>query len=176
LDQIETAASLYRAAISVLDEAGVVNLLAAAAKSNLAAALVDLGQFEEAEALASEARSWCISELGETHMGAIESARRQGLALLGLRRAEEAERILRDALRLVEDLNGFQRYRVARIQSTLGECLVHLGRFDEAEPLLLESVDVMVAEKGEEFRETRLCRQRVAALYEAWGRPGTNGP
>jgi hypothetical protein len=53
----------------------------------------------------------------------------------------------------------------------LGGCLIALHRYDEAEPLLLESHAVLRARKGERSREARDALEWIAQLYEAWGKP-----
>ena len=52
--------------------------------------------------------------------------------------------------------------------SLLGEALTALGRHAEAEPLLLESFEKMKPPRAE---NRRLARERIVALYEAWGKP-----
>jgi hypothetical protein len=53
----------------------------------------------------------------------------------------------------------------------LGECLLGLGRLDEAEPLLLEGHARLEATEGARGERTRLARALLVALYERSGRP-----
>ena len=49
-----------------------------------------------------------------------------------------------------------------------------LSRFAEAEPYLLRAFEILHVTPGSEGQETREARDnlaRLAALYEAWGRP-----
>ena len=63
-----------------------------------------------------------------------------------------------------------------RARSELGESLLSLGQFVEAEALLLDSYNALVAQHGEIPQVAgKGCidnaRQRIVALYEVWGRP-----
>jgi hypothetical protein len=52
----------------------------------------------------------------------------------------------------------------------VGAALSGLGRFDEAEPLLLGSYEALATEKGAAiYRED--ARRRLIGLYEAWNKP-----
>ena len=53
-----------------------------------------------------------------------------------------------------------------------GGCLTELGRYDEAESLLLASYEDLEASLGDEHQLTRKTRRRVVGLFDAWGKPG----
>jgi hypothetical protein len=53
----------------------------------------------------------------------------------------------------------------------LGSALTGLGRFAEAEELLLEAVQSLGEGQGSEDRRTRRARRKLAYLYESWGKP-----
>ena len=59
----------------------------------------------------------------------------------------------------------------ANTESTLGECLTALGRFGEAEPLLLRSYPVIKAKWGASGEHTQRALRRIVDLYAAWGKP-----
>jgi len=80
-------------------------------------------------------------------------------------RPADAEPLLRELLQLRLELNPPESgwtYFPAVAKGLLGECLTALHRYAEAEPLLLESLEVL---------DTRDARVRVIALYDAWGKP-----
>jgi hypothetical protein len=61
--------------------------------------------------------------------------------------------------------------RPAATESLLGGCLTALGRYEEAESLLLGSY-ARIAPTGEEADDpTRAACQRIIDLYEIWGDP-----
>ncbi len=56
-------------------------------------------------------------------------------------------------------------------KSLLAVCLGSQGRFEEAEPLLLDSYTALRDERGLENDSTRQALERLTRLYEDWGRP-----
>jgi hypothetical protein len=94
-----------------------------------------------------------------------------GLAWLRQGQAAAAEPLLRESVDTFCALSYVEPWRVARAQSAWGECLTALGRFAEAEPLLVESYETMLTEMGTAFCETPPALKRIVALYDAWGDP-----
>jgi len=67
---------------------------------------------------------------------------------------------------------GFEsRNPVELYQERLGDCLVQLGRYAEAEPVALSSYRALEAKLGREDARTREALASVVELYRAWGRP-----
>ena len=60
---------------------------------------------------------------------------------------------------------------IARTMLTLGQCLMELGRYAEAEPLLLEGFDRIRAVKGDRDRYNREVLEHLTGLYDAWDKP-----
>ncbi|PYX12871.1 MAG: tetratricopeptide repeat protein, partial [Acidobacteria bacterium] len=52
----------------------------------------------------------------------------------------------------------------------LGECLTIEKRYNEAEPLLLESYESLKSSQGANNPRTQLALQRLITLYENWGK------
>ncbi len=94
-----------------------------------------------------------------------------GLSLLDLGRPAAAEPALREALELRRGALPEGHWLVASSQGALGTALAALGRFAEAEALLLESERGLTAARGPGHVRSLEARRRLAALYEAWGRP-----
>jgi len=145
---------------------------ASSVKLDLVLALLRVGRFEEAEPLARETLARCRTLYGPEHVDTAMAMRALGRLLIELGEARQAEPILRQCVvafgrfHLIES----EKWRVARARGTLGYCLASLRRFDEAEPLLVESCRALHAMKGEGFIATRIALERVVALYEAWGK------
>lgn len=85
---------------------------------------------------------------------------------------DRAEPLFREAMRINEVALGEAHWVTSYFRSGLGACLTALGRYAEAEPLLLEAHAVLRRERGDGNTYTRTVRDRLLALYEAWGRPG----
>jgi tetratricopeptide (TPR) repeat protein len=83
---------------------------------------------------------------------------------------EEAERLLRSLVKLTEGLSTEAvQYHCQYLHQHLAEALLDQGRRDEAEPLLLEALRCLEAQKAPDpFRRADIARDLVR-LYEASG-------
>jgi tetratricopeptide (TPR) repeat protein len=170
------------AAVPLLEEAhatyrrlGAANIPEALnVQRDLAGALLHQERLADASPLADHALARTRSLFGEMHWNTAIAMQIVGLLRVEQGRAEEAEPILRQCVGLLEqlDLPAQHKWREYQVSSTLGYCLLTLGRFDEAEPLLLGGYEGLRANQGDGFLETRLTVGRIVALYEAWGKPG----
>jgi serine/threonine protein kinase len=97
----------------------------------------------------------------------------EGLILNKTGKSQEGERILREALRRRVESLPKDHFWVALARGALGECLTTQKRFVEAEPLLIESYNVLKASQGEQNPRTNEARLRLAELYQAWNKPET---
>ena len=61
--------------------------------------------------------------------------------------------------------------RTAAAQRRLGDCLAAQGRYEEAEPLLVESYRAQRANLGDSDERTGESLRSLRDLYEAWGKP-----
>jgi hypothetical protein len=66
-------------------------------------------------------------------------------------------------------------WRVGVTKSLLGEALTALGRYEEAERMLLDAGSGLKDVPGRQGREAKATRARLAALYEACGPAERNG-
>jgi len=122
----------------------------------------------------------CI-ELTQTRRGVV-SQNGPGLAegavlyaATQLNRTEytEAEELLRQCLEIRKLAHGDTDWRSAHVMSLLGASLAGQGKFDEAEPLLLDAYNQMKdnAETIPEYYRDDRIRQaldRIVKLYESW--------
>ena len=95
----------------------------------------------------------------------------QGLIWDQLGRAGEAEKLLREAVRLRSESVPESHFLRATATGALGEFLSAHQRFAEAEPLLLASYESLKKSQAPESPRLEFALQRLAALYGAWGRP-----
>jgi tetratricopeptide (TPR) repeat protein len=164
------AEPLYREALPVYAEVlGDGHPFTAIVKGNLASALYPQAKTDEAERLWRQAI--------ETLRGAnidqgFAATRMVDLAVLLMDRAdnEEAEQFLRDALEIYRPGLPETRWPMVETQSSLGACLAGQGRFEEAEPLLLDSFTALRDERGLDHASTQLTITRLVSLYVEWGR------
>ncbi len=95
----------------------------------------------------------------------------RGTIDLGLGAAAAAEQNLRECVTLRSRLLGEGHRMTAYARTVLGGALAALGRYDEAEPLLLASVPIVERQYGRATSMAAEARSRLVILYEATGRP-----
>ncbi len=143
----------------------------AAKLNNLSNALRQEGKYDEATSTIREALRIAVPALGNDHPQI--ATYKITLARLELARKdpEAAEPLLRQAMQIRQHAYPPDDWRVGVPKSLLGETLTALGRYDEAERLLLEAHGVLKDIAGQQGREAAATRARLVALYEASGRP-----
>lgn len=136
----------------------------------LYASLEDLGRLDEAADVLREALSIQLTR-GKDHPDAVNMKRMLGRVLTKNGEYEEAESLLRDAVREHAELFGEDHSLTVRARFYLGDALRAQGAFDEAEPLLVDACDYYLKAQGTRSRRTRTVAESLASLYEATGRP-----
>ncbi len=139
--------------------------------SNLSNALREQGKLDEAAAVGREAMAAATSALGDMHP--LVATCEITLARVELARGEAAaaEPLLRGALAIHQRAYRPGDWRIGLAEALLGEDLTALGRYDEAERMLLAARGGLRDVPGREGRVAKENRVRLAALYKAWGRP-----
>jgi eukaryotic-like serine/threonine-protein kinase len=137
---------------------------------NQAALLYEEGRFTES--LEKVSRALDLYRNFGTHYDNYPTALIiRGLSLTKTGQPDVGETILREAVKIRTDSVPKEHFWVAVANSALGECLTIQGRYDQAEPLLLQSYKSLKSSQGAGNPRTRLAVQRLIALYEGWGKP-----
>ncbi|MEP0546269.1 MAG: tetratricopeptide repeat protein [Rhodothermales bacterium] len=97
---------------------------------------------------------------------------RIGEALIAQRRYDEADALLRAALAPLRRTTDTDPMGLAAALEGLGRAATARGQYEEAEQLLGEALRLREARYGPGSPHLRETREALAALYEAWGRPG----
>lgn len=136
--------------------------------NSLGLALTSLDRAEEAEALFLEAL-----EITRVHGHRLQGPILSNLSDLYCRtgRHEDARASLAAAKPLLRaDYEG-EEWRMANLDSIQGACMTAVGRYAEAEALLLESIEAVEKRWGAKALFTRNAVNRLISLYETWGKP-----
>jgi eukaryotic-like serine/threonine-protein kinase len=142
--------------------------------ANLAGALRRQGKLAEAEARGQEALAISRPALGPDHPTVVRQEVILARIYLDQRRPADAEKLLLHALAVQQKSYSPSDWRLGVTQSLLGAAYLGLSRFAEAEPYLLRAFAILPVTPGSEGQkdsEARANLSRLAALYEAWGRP-----
>ncbi|MEM7352429.1 MAG: serine/threonine-protein kinase, partial [Acidobacteriota bacterium] len=139
--------------------------------NNLAGLLNDRGEHEAAEALFRQALEIRRAQLGETHPDVAESLNNIGLSRFRLGDLDAAEDYVRQALALRRQVFGAEHPMVAQSSRNLGVVLTHRRDFAAAESLLAQALEMYSKSLGPNHPALASTRERLAQLYDAWGRP-----
>ena len=170
------AESEYRQAIAVREKGPAAGLVTNhATLANLSAALREQGKYDEAAGALEKALDVArplgddnpVQATYKMHLARIQVARNRPL---------DGEKLAREALLRRERLYAKGDWRIGSAKSVLGEALTALGRYGDAEPLLLDAGAVLKDAPGAQGRDAKANRQRLVALYDAWGRPDAAAP
>ena len=143
----------------------------AKAQDGLARSLREQGRVEEAEALLEEAVALARRVVGPEHPDTLRILGRLPSVYEKSGKAERAESLEREVLAIRRKVLGPAHPEVARSLSGMGSRMVERHRYAEAETLLKECLSIRVGALGAEHPHTQLTRQRLADLYQAWGKP-----
>jgi tetratricopeptide (TPR) repeat protein len=95
----------------------------------------------------------------------------QGLTLNKLGKSDEAEKVLREAVKLREENLPEKHFMTALSKGALGEFLTTQKRFAEAEGLLLGSYEGLKSSQSADSPRIKIAAERLVTLYADWGRP-----
>jgi non-specific serine/threonine protein kinase/serine/threonine-protein kinase len=139
--------------------------------SNMGLWLTKVGRYPEAERRLEESLAIKKRLYGEDHAAVALTLYK--LAELNVAKGDPAaaEPLARRAVTILEAKLPGDHWRTAFARSILARALTVLGRYTEAEPLLLESCPVLQASRGAQAPPTRDCLRHLAELYDAWGQP-----
>jgi eukaryotic-like serine/threonine-protein kinase len=174
-----TEAGHYAEAETTLALAGMVldrllppeNLWAADNIRNQATLYYKEHRYQKALACADEAQRIYREHFGTHYDNYPTALAIKGLSLGKLGQTAEAEKTLREAVRLRRELMPRGHFFTALATGALGEFLSDQRRFSEAESLLLGSFSDLAGSQGRDNPRTILARSRLHDLYTSWRKP-----
>jgi tetratricopeptide (TPR) repeat protein len=132
------------------------------------------GKYRLAETYAKQVLSGRRRVLGPEHPGTLDSAADLALAYQSQGKFAESEPLAREAMELYRKKQP-DDWRRFRAESLLGASLAGQKKYADAEPLLLEGYQGMVARKDRIAVPDRYhldrAREWLVQLYESWGKP-----
>lgn len=138
---------------------------------NQAISLYRQGRYAESQDRITETEKIYLGSYGPSYDQYPTVLIFKGLILDKTGRAQEGERILREALKLRVESLPREHFWVAVAKGALGESLTTQKRYVEAESLLDESYASLNERLGPRDPRTSEAARRLASLYEAWGKP-----
>ncbi len=165
---LEASESLYLQALARYRRLDKPHTEEAKTLGNYGALLQSKGDYEGAEQRYHEALGLFARRFGDDRYppaGVVSSKLASLLVETGDYRGAEARS--EEALDILRHRLPPSHPRVARAQSHLGAAYSGLGRFAEAEPLLLDSYRIL-SEESERSPHTRIVLSYLVDLYKAW--------
>jgi tetratricopeptide (TPR) repeat protein len=150
---------------------GDANYSVGAVKANLGWLYFLKGDYIRAEEEDKKALALLRQYLGPEQLLTASTAATLGLALSRGGKAAEGETYLRDALAIRKKVLPPDAIWIPYTESALGESLATQKRYAEAEPFLVNGHGALQSKLGEQDKRTIEARQRLAKLYDDWGRP-----
>jgi len=123
-------------------------------QSHLGDLYVQMGRFEEAEAVLTASADGLVATLGEEHKDSLGALSNLAILLERSGKSGEAIDLSRRVLDIRRRVLGDDHPDTLASINNLGIYLAQRGRFDEAEPLLREAVEVSRRVRGPEHRGT----------------------
>ncbi|MGZ4983450.1 MAG: protein kinase domain-containing protein [Chthoniobacterales bacterium] len=136
-----------------------------------AQAFLALRQYPDAEARINATLEIYRAASGPQYVNYPTALMVQGMIYGETGRTAEAEKLLREAVRIRAENVPETHFLRATANGALGEFLTAQARFPEAEPFLLASYESLKKSQAENSPRTRLALQRLANLYEGWNKP-----
>lgn len=150
-------------------ELGVSHPDVAGSGTSLAYWLTAAGEYDEAAALLDEALAIRRDAIGTDTPQYASSLAVQANLLVARRQYSAGLEASAEALAILEPKLPADHWLIAMAKNTQGAALTGLGRFPEAEKLLLASRPALVGSPLADLPERG--RARLEALYVAWGKP-----
>ena len=164
------AIALMRGALTMMRaELGPSHPTVAGAASSLAFWLTDARDFSDAERLVNESLTIRRAALGETHPQVGSTLMVKANLRLAERRPEEALQLARESHQILAAGLPADHWLLAAATSVEGAALVRLGRYAEAEPLLVGSLAPLESSPIADL--PKRAQAWTAELYTAWGKP-----
>jgi len=142
--------------------------------TRLADVYCDEGRLDEAKALFVRARDSGERVLGPTHPYTLKALDSLGHVLLRQGRFADAAAAFRQSLER-RSKDSPEGWETGAARTRLGEALAGLGRYEEAEPLLLTGHRILLRQAAKIPAGSRTeisdAADQIARLYAAWNRP-----
>lgn len=151
-----------------LESLGETHPTTMTAMGNLVQTYVQQRRTDGVVELASRVLALRREHLGDDHPQSISSMNDFGKVYLDREEYHEAERVLREAVERGRE-SVLAPWEIAVYEKDLGDALMYLERYDEAEMFMLKSFETLRAQLGEDHDFTQVGMYSLSALYERWG-------
>jgi eukaryotic-like serine/threonine-protein kinase len=168
----EEAGVMYRKALAMYRKVlGEENGSATRCMIKIAELHCDKGEYATAESLLNRVQQIHQKIYPQGHSDIAAPLLLLGRIAITGSKPQDAEKMVREALQIRKNTLPAGSYLIANAESALGECLAEQKRFEEAEPILVESFLYIKSKRAEKSKDVERARNRLFKLYQSWGKP-----
>lgn len=169
---LDKAEEYFRQALAVNSKVyGAEHPDVAANLANIGSLLAVRGDFAAAEEMQRRALAIRRKAFGQRHLEVANSLESLADTLLQAGQYADALRQARECIETRQAALGPDDWSAAVAEGMAGEALTALSDYEEAESRLLHSAKVLIDEFGEDDLRSQTAIERLASLYDAWGKP-----
>lgn len=139
-------------------------------RATLVTALWGQGKLAEAEQICREQIEIESKLYGPTHPNTLRSRTNLGFILANQNRLADALVVHQAVLRDAQTQDTVASWQMSQFKGFVGMTLGQMGRYSEAEPLLLDQFETYTAQFGPNHPNTRKAVQSLVTLYTHWKR------
>ena len=155
---------------SIADADAGNRLQIATGKQALAGVLLQLEQYDRAEALVTEALAIRTDVLDPAHYQLSDSKELLARVMMGTERPDEAITLL-ESIRADRIARNDSPAKIAWTESNLGQAMLDSGRPGDAEGILMASLNALNANQGPDSPHAHETAAALVRLYELTNRP-----
>ncbi len=161
---------LEKGAAKIEDELSGQPLVQARLMETIGQVYQNLGLFNLAEPMLKKALEVCRKNLGENHVFTGSSMIGLAWLYIGLRRSSEAESLVRDGVRILEEATlPEEKYELARGLTMLGIIQRNKGELDSARDPLLRALEIIENSVGPDHERAAYPLYHLGWLYKLRG-------
>ena len=139
--------------------------------NNLAMTMYKQGHIDEAEKTFRESLAAKRALFGGDHPDVASGLGNLAILLMSKQDYTGAESAFKKAAGIWEKVFPDGHWLASHIRSGLGECYIHQKRYQEAEPLLMETYPHLKEVLGSDSGYTLSALRKIILLYDTWGKP-----
>ncbi len=168
--KLDEAERLYRRSLEIRKTQGYPSAAVATSLNNLAGLLRAKGDADGALAAYVESLNVRRAVQGDEHPNTAITQVNLAEHLAETGHAEESCKHIADALTVLTTALKPDHWRLAMAKSVWGGCLASRGEFQDAESLMVSTLEVIRANRGDQSEYARSATQRLIDLYSKLGR------
>lgn len=171
-DRLDEAELLYSRAQGIVKRLfGDEHVHGAALSSAIAEIAFRKGEYARSDSLYRRMERFFRDNYPKNHPRLAGPASGIGRNFMATNQPESAKTYLEEALLVRRNTLGNEHWQTGTSMTNLGECILSLGKYAEAESLLVDGFRTVSNQFGNSDKRTKRAASTLAKLYQGWGKP-----